>query len=115
MKSEFGWIEIKKTRYDYDVVIHTDGSITRRSKKKSKDLKNTFGHTPLSEYELEFLESEQPEKVYIGTGQYGDLPLTPGAEIVLSQFETIIKPTPEILDVLENERRPYIAVIHVTC
>lgn len=115
MKSEFGWIEIDKTRYDYDVIIHTDGSITRRSKKKSKDLKNTYGHTPLSEYELEFLKSEQPEKVYIGTGQYGDLPLTKGAEIVLSRFEIIIKPTPEILVMLEKERRSYIAVIHVTC
>jgi hypothetical protein len=113
MKSEFGWIEIDKTRYDHDVIIHTNGSITGRSKKKSKDLKNSYGHTP--EYELEFLKSEQPEKVYIGTRQYGDLPLTPGAEIVLSQFETIIKPTPEILDVLEKERRLYIAVIHVTC
>jgi len=98
MKSEFGWIEIDKTRYDHDVIIHTDGSITGRSKKKSKDLKNSYGHTPLSEYELEFLKSEQPEKVYIGTGQYGDLPLTPGAEIVFSQFETIIKPTPKILE-----------------
>ena len=115
MKSEFGWIEIDKTRYDHDVIIHTDGSITRRSKKKSKDLKNTYGHTPLSEYELEFLKSEQPEKVYIGTGQYGDLPLTHGAEIVLSRFETIIKTTPEILDLLEKDRRSYIAVIHVTC
>ena len=115
MKSEFGWIEIDKTRYDHDVIIHTDGSITRRSKKKSKDLKSTYGHTPLSEYELEFLKSEQPEKVYIGTGQYGDLPITPAAEIVLSQFETILKPTPEILVMLEKERRSYIAIIHVTC
>ncbi len=39
MKSEFGWIEIDKTRYDHDVIIHTDGSVTRRLKKKSKDLK----------------------------------------------------------------------------
>jgi hypothetical protein len=115
MRSEFGWFEIDKTRYDHDVIIHTDGLVTKRSKKKSKDLKATYGHSPLSEFELEFLKSEQPEKVYIGTGQYGDLPLTPGAEIVLSQFETIIKPTPEILVILEKERRSYIAVIHVTC
>ena len=82
MKSEFGWIEINKIRYDYDVIIHGDGSVTKRSKKKSKDLKSTYGHTPLSEYELDFLKKEQPEKVFIGTGQYGDLPLTPNAENV---------------------------------
>ena len=85
MKSEFGWIEIDKIRYDYDVIIHGNGSVTKRSKKKSKDLKSTYGHTPLSEYELDFLKKEQPEKVFIGTGQYGDLPLTPNAENVLSQ------------------------------
>jgi len=115
MRSEFGWIEIGRIRYDHDVIIHTDGSVTKRPKKKSKDLKSTYGHTPLSEYELGFLTTEQPEKVYIGTGQYGDLPLTPGAETVLNRFETIIWPTPEILAMLEKETRSFVAVIHVTC
>jgi hypothetical protein len=115
MKSEFGWIEIDKIRYDYDVIIHGNGSVTKRSKKKSKDLKSTYGHTPLSEYELDFLMKEQPEKVFIGTGQYGDLPLTPNAENVLSRFKTIIRPTPEILDILKKEHRSFVAIIHVTC
>ena len=115
MNSEFGWIEINRIRYEHDVIIHTDGSVTKRSKKKSKDLKSTYGHTPLSEYELELLKTEHPEIIYIGTGQYGDLPLTPGAETVLTRFETIIRPTPEILGMLENETRSFVAVIHVTC
>jgi hypothetical protein len=115
MKSEFGWIEIDKIRYDHDVIIHRNGSVTKRTKKKSKDLKSTYGHTPLSEHELEFLKAENPEKVYIGTGQYGDLPVTPDAERVLSQFETIIRPTQEILDMLKKEQRSFIAIIHVTC
>jgi hypothetical protein len=115
MKSEFGWIEIDKIRYDYDVIIHGNGSVTKRSKKKSKDLKSTYGHTPLSEYELDFLKKEQPEKVFIGTGQYGDLPLTPNAENVLSRFKTIIRPTPEILTILRKEHRSFVAIIHVTC
>jgi hypothetical protein len=110
MKSEFGWIEIDKVRYDHDVIIHTDGSITRRSKKKSKALKTSYGHTPLSGQELEFLGKEHPEIVYVGTGQYGDLPLTPDAE-----FDTIIRPTPDIIDLLEKEQRSFIAIIHVTC
>ena len=115
MKSEFGWIEIDKVRYDHDVIIHRDGSVTKRSKKKSKDLKSTYGHTPLSDHELDVLEKENPEIVYIGTGQYGDLPITPEAETVLSRFETVIRPTPEILDMLKNERRMFVAIIHVTC
>ena len=115
MKSEFGWIEIDKVRYDHDVIIHRDGFVTKRSKKRSKELKSTYGHTPLSDHELDILGKEKPEIVYIGTGQYGDLPLTPDAETVLSRFETVIRPTPEILDILKKERRSFVAIIHVTC
>ena len=115
MKSEFGWIEIDKVRYEHDVIIHRDGSVTKRSKKKSKELKSTYGHTPLSDQELEVLKKEKPEIVYIGTGQYGDLPITPEAERELRRFETVIRPTPEILDMLKKEHRSFIAIIHVTC
>jgi len=115
MKSEFGWIEIDKVRYEHDVIIHRDGSVTKRSKKRSKELKSTYGHTPLSDHELDVLGKEKPEIVYIGTGQYGDLPLTPDAKSVLSRFETVIRPTPEILDMLKKERRSFVAIIHVTC
>jgi hypothetical protein len=115
MKSEFGWIEINQVRYEHDVIIHRNGSVTKRSKKKSKELKSTYGHTPLSDHELEVLKKEKPEIVYIGTGQYGDLPITPEAETELSRFETVIRPTPEILDMLKKERRSCIAIIHVTC
>jgi len=115
MKSEFGWIEIDNVLYDHDVIIHHDGSVTKRSKKRSKELKSAYGHTPLSDHELEVIKKENPEIVYIGTGQYGDLPITPEAKKVLSQFKTVILPTPEILEILKKERRSFIAIIHVTC
>lgn len=115
MKSEFGWIEIDQVRYEHDVIIHRDGSVTKRSKKKSKELKSTYGHTPLSDQELEVLKKEKPEIVFIGTGQYGDLPITPEAERELRRFDTVIRPTPEILDMLKKEHRSFIAIIHVTC
>ena len=41
MKSRYGWIEIDHVRYDHDVIIHTDRSVSKRSKKKSKKLKNS--------------------------------------------------------------------------
>jgi hypothetical protein len=115
MKSEFGWIEIDQVRYEHDVIIHRDGSVTKRSKKRSKELKSTYGHTPLSDHELEDLGKEKPRIVYIGTGQYGDLPITPEAKKELGRFETVIRPTPEILDMMKKDRRPYVAIIHVTC
>jgi hypothetical protein len=115
MKSEFGWIEIDQIRYDHDVIIHLDGSVTKRSKKRSKELKSTYGHTPLSDHELEVLVREKPKIVYIGTGQYGDLPITQEAQKELNRFETTIRTTPEILNILKKEDRPFVAIIHVTC
>jgi len=115
MKTKNGWIEIDKIRYDHDIVIHADRSVTRRSKKKSKKLKGSYGHTPLSEFELEFLDNENPSVVYIGTGQYGDLPITEEARDILRKYPSIIRPTPELLEILEEEPQPFAAIIHVNC
>ena len=115
MKTGFGWIETGGTRYDHDIVIHADKSISKRKKKVSKPKKEHYGHTPLSGEELVDLLGEQPVAVYIGTGQYGDLPLTPDAAGLLAPFVSVIKPTPEILAFIEQETRSYVAVLHVTC
>lgn len=115
MKTGFGWIEVGGRRYDHDVIIHTDGSVSRRTKKGSKGLKGEYGHTPLSETELAFLRDERPDVVYVGTGQYGSLPLTPGAGEILALFPTVVMPTGEILPSLEREKRARVAILHVTC
>jgi len=97
------------------VIMHTDRSVIRRSKKKSKKFKRQFGHTPLSDHDLRFLDHDPAEIVYVGTGQYGDLPITTGAHSILSKITTIIRPTPDILSLLEDETRPFAAIIHVSC
>lgn len=115
MKTGFGWIEVGGRRYEHDIIIHTDGSVTKRRKKDSKGLKGNYGHTPLSEFELEFLAKENPELVFVGTGQYGSLPVTPGARDLLASYAPVIMPTGEILSFLEKEKRPFTAILHVTC
>ncbi|HTY90606.1 MAG TPA: hypothetical protein VMC84_05460 [Methanocella sp.] len=115
MKTGFGWVNVQGTTYEHDVVIHTDGSVTKRKKKASKALKGEYGHTPLSELELGFVTGEDPEVVYIGTGQYGDLPVTPEAQSFLSRYSPVMKPTPSLLDRIEKENRRFIAILHVTC
>jgi hypothetical protein len=115
LKSRYGWIEIDHVRYDHDIIIHTNRSVSKRSKKKSKKLKNHYGHTPLAEHELSFISDEQPSVIYIGTGQYGDLPITIESHGILRHFETFIRPTPEILTLMEEESRSFAAVIHVSC
>ncbi|MGB7789005.1 hypothetical protein [Methanoregula sp.] len=115
MKTEFGWIEIGGTRYEHDIIIHTDGTVSKRRKKLSKLRREEYGHTPLSAEELDFLEKERPSVVYIGTGQYGDLPLTPDATDLLAPYAPTIGPTPDILSLIGQEKRKYAAVVHVTC
>jgi len=115
LKTGFGWIEVGGRTYDHDIIIHIDRSVSRRKKKVSKELKGDYGHTPVSEHELAFLRDEKPDIVYIGTGQYGSLPLTPGAEKILSAFSAVIMPTGEILSSLDKEERSHVAILHITC
>jgi hypothetical protein len=115
VRTGFGWIEVGDRRYDHDIIVHVDGSVSKRKKKISKQMKGDYGHTPLSEQELGFLRDERPEVVYIGTGQYGNLPLTPGAEKALSAIPTVIMPTGTILSSLDREERPHAAILHITC
>jgi len=115
MKTRYGWVEIDGIRYDHDVIMHTDRAVSKRSKKKSKKFKNLFGHTPLSDHDLTFLHGEKTDRIFIGTGQFGDLPITTEAHAILATMVTTILPTPEIIGMLEEEHRPFVAVLHVSC
>lgn len=115
MKTGFGWIEIQGKVYHHDVIVHVNGAISERKRVASHDVSQSCRHTPLVSEELAFLGSEQPEVVYIGTGQYGDLPLTPEAMKMLSLYSRVVCPTPDILELLQREKRKYAAILHVTC
>ena len=115
LKAEFGWIKINGEKYEKDVVIHADGTVTKREKKKSKDLKANYGHTPLSERELDFLQKEKFDALYVGTGHDPALPITPEANEILESYHATIAPTPEILGKIEQEQGKFVAIIHVTC
>jgi len=115
MKPSFGTVTIFGRKYEKDIIVHVDGSLTKRKKKKSKDLKPIYGHTPLSEKELDFLEEEKPEVIYVGTGYDAALPITEDAQKILSRFETVVMPTPEVIDKMEHEKRKFVAIVHVTC
>jgi hypothetical protein len=115
VKSKFGWIKVNGDTYEKDIVIHSDGSITKREKKKSKDLKPEYGHTPLSERELEFLPQEKFDALYVGTGHDAALPITPRALEILKRYSAIILPTPEVIGKIEQEKKKFVALIHITC
>ncbi len=115
MNASFGSVEIFGHEYEEDIVLHVDGRITNRKKKKSKGFKKVYGHTPLSEKELGFLKDEKPEVVYVGTGYENGLPITEKAKKMLSKFKTSTMATPLIVDKIEREKRTMVAILHVTC
>ncbi len=119
----FGWVIINGKRYEHDVIVLPDGSVLRRRKELSKDLRRLFNHTPFTLKEFNDLLRIcgcVPEVLVIGSGQYGDLPVM---EEVLRKAEelglkVIVKRTPEALNMLKEmiaEGRLVAGVIHVTC
>lgn len=115
MEAGFGLVRVGKTTYDHDIIIHADREVTKRKKKASKSLKGEYGHTPLSEHELDILGREKPDRVFIGTGNSGALPLTAGARMILREYDTVVLPIPELLPLIEAEKKSYVAILHVTC
>jgi hypothetical protein len=115
LKSEFGWIKVNGDKYKKDIIIHADGSVTKRKKKKSKEFKAAYGHTPLSERELDFLGQEQFDALYVGRGHDPALPITPEAIEILRNHNATIASTPEVLEKIAQEQGKFVAIIHVTC
>jgi hypothetical protein len=112
-KFSFGHITIDGVTYDHDVVID-HGKVRKRVKKPSKKLRGAFAHTPLSAAE------EIPWKcrrLVIGTGAYGNLPVTNDVkrEAARRELELVILPTVEAIKALQMSSRRTNAVLHVTC
>jgi hypothetical protein len=110
----FGEIEIEGEPYDYDLVIE-QGEIRKRGKGPSKAYRGRYGHTPLS------AEEALPwhgQRLYIGTGMYGGLPVMPEVYAAAEKrhIEVVALPTPELCAKLKSLRPDDInAVLHVTC
>lgn len=115
MKSEFGWIEIDKIRYNYDVIIHGNGSVNRRSKKKSKDLKRTYGHTSSLNMNWIFLRMNSRKKSLSEPDRMAIYLSTPTAGDMLSQFKTIISRPQKSWICGKKNTHSFAAIIHVTC
>lgn len=110
----FGEIEVEGTRYDYDLVIE-QGNIRKRAKGPSKAYRAAYGHTPLSADEA---IPWHGERLYIGTGMYGALPIMPAVYAAAEKrgIQVVALPTPEICGKLQSTEADDInAVLHVTC
>jgi len=113
--SSYGWVELQGKRYEFDVIVHADGSVTKREKGLSKKKKEKYGHTPLTRKELKELGKEAPAMIIIGTGHSGSMPLTPKAERFLEDYLYFVGTTPMALEKLATCEEKAVALLHVTC
>jgi len=111
----WGWLEVEGKRYEKDVVVHVDGSVTPRNVEVSKSYLRESFHIPLSELELDFLEAEDPEVVIIGGGHKGMMTITPRAKEILARYEVQAVTTPRAVELMNTEKRRFVAILHSTC
>src|SRR5205085_6762682 len=109
----FGSIEIDGRVFDHDVVLD-GGSIRKRTKGKSKEYRDRFGHTPLS------ADEEIPwncRRLVVGTGATGSLPIMDEVvqEANKRSVELVTLPTEQALDLLRESTDETNAILHVTC
>jgi len=110
----FGEIEVEGKRYTHDVVID-DGKVRKLKKGPSKELREKFGHTPLS------VGEEIPwggKRLLVGTGAHGGLPVMDEvlAEAKRRGIEVIAAPTVEVCEQLEEVKKGQAyAILHCTC
>ncbi len=111
----FGTITIDGKTYDHDVVIRLSGEIVKRRKKLSKQIYGT-SHM-LSEDEAKFIFEKGCEQVIIGSGQAGNVQLSPEAEAYFAKKDckVVLRPTPEAITAFNRSRAATIGVFHVTC
>jgi hypothetical protein len=113
--TRFGEITIDGRTYDHDVVIRLSGEIVKRKKKLSKKLYGT-SHT-LSKDEAKFLFEKGCEQIIIGSGQMGNVHLSPEAEAYFKEHgcKVLLEPTAEAIGVFNRSRGKKIGLFHVTC
>src|SRR5260370_13772618 len=91
----FGAITIDGTTYQHDVVVRLSGKVVKRKKKLSKKLYGT-SHV-LSKDEAKFLFEKGCDQVVIGSGQMGNVQLSPEAEAYFDRtgWLVLLQPPPE--------------------
>ena len=100
--TKFGSITIDRKTYEHDVVIRLSGEVIKRKKKLSKKYYGT-SHV-LSKDEAKFVFEEGCEQFIIGSGQIGNVHLSPEAEAYFAKksCKVLLQPTPEAIRVFNK-------------
>jgi hypothetical protein len=111
----FGTITIDGKTYEHDVIIRLSGEVLKRKKKLSKKHYGT-SHV-LSKDEAKFVFQKGCEQLILGSGQMGNVHLSPEAEAYLTKkgCEVLLQPTPEAIHTFNRSHGKKIGLFHVTC
>jgi hypothetical protein len=111
----FGSITIDGKTYSHDVMIRLSGKVEKRKKKLSKKIFGT-SHT-ISLDEAQFIYEKGAELLILGTGQYGNVHLSPEAAEFFGRkaCKVLAESTPEAIDAFNQAKKHKIGLFHVTC
>ena len=114
-RTKFGSITIDRKIYEHDVVIRLSGEVIKRKKRLSKKYYGT-SHV-LSKDEAKFVFEKGCEQFIIGSGQIGNVHLSPEAEAYFAKkgCKILLQPTPEAIRVFNKSHAKKIGLFHVTC
>ncbi len=113
--TRFGEITIDGKTYDHDVIVRLSGKIAKRKKKLSKQLYGT-SHI-ISKDEAEFVFEKGCRKLVLGSGQMGNVRLSPEAEAFFEKkhCKVVIRATPKAIQAFNKAHGKKIGLFHVTC
>lgn len=116
-KTEFGSITVDGTVFEHDVIIRPDGQVKKRKKKLSKEVYGTSHMISLQEAEYLWQQGAGPECLIVGSGQHGNVELSPEAAVYLERRRCPVEllPTPEVIDVWNQAKHKAMGLFHVTC
>ncbi|HXE96500.1 MAG TPA: MTH938/NDUFAF3 family protein [Dongiaceae bacterium] len=113
--TEFGSITIDNESYPYDVLIRLSGEVRKRKKKLSKKHYGTSHIVSLEE--AEFVYEKGSNLLVVGTGQNGNLHLSPEAAQFFARKDCTVlaEPTPQAIITFNNTKGHKTGLFHVTC
>ena len=116
-KTEFGSITVEGTVFEHDVIIRPDGQVKKRKKKLSKAVYGTSHMISRQEAEYVWEQGAGPDCLIVGSGQYGNVTLSPEAAVYLKQQRCPVEllPTPAVIDVWNGAKGRAMGLFHVTC
>jgi hypothetical protein len=114
-RSEFGSITVDGKTYDHDVMIGLSGRVSKRKKKLSKQQYGT-SHV-VSKAEAKAVFEKGCDVIIIGSGQEGNVRLSPEAEDYFAKkgCEVLLQPTQQAIRSFNRSAKRKIALMHVTC